>query len=444
MKPTCAVLICCIAIAACARDSSSSANGPRGPWRTERLKISDTTVVRISNILSADAELQLSHDLTIGKAGDAAAALFGAVGYVVPHGPGVLVFDSQAEIVRRFDSTGELIGNLGARGMGPAEYDAVRRIDVLDGDTIAIWSGGTRIKLFAPDGGYAGDMPIPGADGRAFITPLRVARNARIFRRGSVNDPLYPDSLDRFGEPLTIAAAIRYNRDGEALDTAIIPRATRPQSRFRLDLKGGDFRGFAPIPFFPYFVAVFGPSGYWVSGEGDRYAIAMHRPGAPLRIETDAPRIGVKDAERQAMHARFAFEVARYDAVAVPTLSLVANIKPFFSALQFDQDGRLWVKVHSEGARQAPDTVTSAKSINGTPLVRPGEVWREPQVYHVFSADGEFLGRATLPENATFADARGNKLWLILRDADDVQTVARYTVIPASAPLRALFAWEPR
>jgi hypothetical protein len=65
-------------------------------------------------------------------------------------------------------------------------------------------------------------------------------------------------------------------------------------------------------------------------------------------------------------------------------------------------------------------------------------------VYHIFSADGEFLGRARLPENATFADARGNKLWLILRDADDVQTVARFTVTPASAPLRALFAWEQR
>ncbi|MBK9549271.1 MAG: hypothetical protein IPO52_09280 [Gemmatimonadetes bacterium] len=53
---------------------------------------------------------------------------------------------------------------------------------------------------------------------------------------------------------------------------------------------------------------------------------------------------------------------------------------------------------------------------------------RTPSVYEVFEPTGRFLGRVAFPPRARFAEAQGDQVWAIVRDADDVPAVVRFKV----------------
>jgi hypothetical protein len=67
-------------------------------------------------------------------------------------------------------------------------------------------------------------------------------------------------------------------------------------------------------------------------------------------------------------------------------------------------------------------------------LDRDGSMWlRERPVsntasYLVLDANGRLLGRATLPANVEIAAVEGRKVWALVTDEFDVQSVVRYRV----------------
>jgi hypothetical protein len=101
--------------------------------------------------------------------------------------------------------------------------------------------------------------------------------------------------------------------------------------------------------------------------------------------------------------------------------------KPHFGGARFDVEGRLWLPVPASSVRR-PDADFAERKINA-----PGELpnrWYEPLMYDVFDRDYRPLGRVALPMRASLGNgaipARGDVLWAVLHDADDVPSLVRY------------------
>jgi hypothetical protein len=48
----------------------------------------------------------------------------------------------------------------------------------------------------------------------------------------------------------------------------------------------------------------------------------------------------------------------------------------------------------------------------------------------VFQSDGTYLGQLELAPGTELAEAKGDRLWVIQRGADDEQYVVRYRIVP--------------
>lgn len=87
-----------------------------------------------------------------------------------------------------------------------------------------------------------------------------------------------------------------------------------------------------------------------VSSVGDRYALTVHRAGAPLRIERDVAPAPVEPGEK-ADAEEFAIAAMRqmdrswhWSGLPIP------DVKPFFGEIRPAADGRLWVRRALRGA----------------------------------------------------------------------------------------------
>jgi hypothetical protein len=82
-----------------------------------------------------------------------------------------------------------------------------------------------------------------------------------------------------------------------------------------------------------------------------------------------------------------------------------------------DDDGRIWVWLFMPSVR---GTTTDAAGASRA-------AWTEPVSAHdVYAPTGDFLGSVQFPQRATFAAAKGDKLWLVVKDSLDVPRVVRY------------------
>jgi hypothetical protein len=54
--------------------------------------------------------------------------------------------------------------------------------------------------------------------------------------------------------------------------------------------------------------------------------------------------------------------------------------------------------------------------------------FQEPSIYDVFEPDGTLVGRVRLPDDMTLHNMRGDTVWGVTKDADDVPTVRRYRI----------------
>jgi hypothetical protein len=63
--------------------------------------------------------------------------------------------------LRAFDKDGKLLFSSGGRGEGPGEYQEIRTVDVIRGDTLVVWDVGLRrITVLRPDGEVASTISV--------------------------------------------------------------------------------------------------------------------------------------------------------------------------------------------------------------------------------------------------------------------------------------------
>ena len=188
------------------------------------------------------------------------------------------------------------------------------------------------------------------------------------------------------------------------------------------------------VPFSAQVSCARGPHGWFACGHGDRYAITLFRPDAPLRIERDVARVAVQADERASEEESVTAMMRRTDPSWRWSGPAIPAEKPYFRSLELDADGRVWVRRSQPGARIPDEELAErgAPTAGGPPPIPPRR-WREPLAYDVFAPDGRLLGHVPVPRGTTLHHMRGDTIWGVQRDSLDVQYVVRFRVEPSLA-----------
>ena len=124
------------------------------------------------------------------------------------------------------------------------------------------------------------------------------------------------------------------------------------------------------------------------------------------RTKIEVPRVPVQPAERDEVASAIEKRIAQY-ATTDFDRAKIPGTKPGIASVAVDDDGRLWVQ-HAE--RYGDRSVT----------------------FDVHDKSGKHLGRVRIPQRPSAEGlsirARGNDLWIALRDEDDVIGIARYRI----------------
>src|SRR5687767_997276 len=136
-----------------------------GPWKAERSKRGDTTVVRtVSGSVWGD-KVSLIEELRIGsKEGDGADA-FGSIQGLALFPSGVMaIFDGSVPALRLFSPEGKHLRTLGRDGAGPGEYRSQTLGLAVDRDGVLLMYDprNTRLNRWKEDGAVLPSWRAPG------------------------------------------------------------------------------------------------------------------------------------------------------------------------------------------------------------------------------------------------------------------------------------------
>jgi len=114
----------------------------------------------------------------------------------------------------------------------------------------------------------------------------------------------------------------------------------------------------------------------------------------------------------------------------VGTVPAIPDHKPPFRSLRAGTDGRIWVRLWTEG-REVPNEDHDPGDPESAPFT-----WVQPLRYDVFEADGTYLGAVDIPEGFSLSapPVFGHSfVWAVERGDLGVQWVRRYRIaLPGS------------
>lgn len=404
-----------VALAAC----SGEGDGDSIALRVTRDTVGDTIVVRtISGSVWADA--RLVEEVRIGRLDGPEEYTFGSITGLATGPDGTLyVLDEQGPHLRAYSTDGVYLSEIGRPGEGPGELNRPDwGLTVLaDGRILVRDPGNARISVFGSGGEYETEWRIRG--GRSTSTPLHVDRSGNVYV-----------FVFEFVEDGTVFSFVRYGPDGQPGDTLPYPdlgRGPRLTAEFR---NGDNFsRSSTVIPFWPSRRVTLSLDGRFVIGDPARYSIDVPLDSGVLRIWRDAEPIPVSAAEGANLRQRITHDMRRtdpgwdWDGPAIP------DTKPAFRSLMMDEDGRLWVHLHTVAERIPDAEVERPDPASNDP---PPLEWREPIRFDVFDVDGTYLGQLEFPRG--FATnpppvIEGDRVWAVVRDELEVPYVVRFRIV---------------
>ena len=371
----------------------------------QRDTIGDTVVVRtVAGSVWGDS-VRLVEELRIGEREGGDEYGFGRVGELVVGADGTLyVFDHALGLLRAYDPTGRYLRTVGGKGSGPGEYRAI--------DGLAVHRDG-RILLHDPREGRILQYSAAGEPLGAWARPaglftgeaLRTDSAGFVFQKVLTGE-IQPDAPWPMGY-------VRLDGTGRVIDTLPAPTWAEAPARTAV--------------YDPVTLWTMHPHGYYVAAFGARYAVDLRRsPGLVLRIErAGQPVVPVPQAERDELEAIFAAMDRAPGRAPAAERPPVPDHKPAIRALATGDDGRIWV-------RPSLPSVERAEPVDTTlPPDRRPRRFHEPEAWDVFEADGSYLGRVSMPPRATIRAMRGDTVWGVATDDDDVPYIVRWRIVHA-------------
>lgn len=329
-------------------------------------------------------------------AGDGFAQPRGVV--VLPNGD-AWVLDGKDLRIHRVDARGRALPSVGRSGAGPGELRAVNGLVVHpDGDVWVNDHGNRRVNVYRADGSFARQFPTAN-NGYGWSWDVWVDSTSRRVHEQRIG-PARPGEDGPVWQGLDGA--------GGTSGTVRIPSCSGPSSAptgYKAETKGGG-QLFGSYPFtIGGGVVADGRGGIWCAGPLAARVVRLRadRGDTIARTGLELPAPAVTAAERADAIARATAQVSRY-AVTDFDPGRIPSRKPPIEALAVDGDGRLWVKLP----------------------VGP----RANAVFDVHDRTGRHVGRVTLPGRTDpyswYFAARGDDLWVVLLDEDDVPSLARF------------------
>ena len=387
---------------------------PAGP-SVEVETIGDTTIVRTLSGSVWGVEATLVPEVSIGELEGPDEYLFGQIwSLAVDDDRNVYVFDEQAQHVRVFDANGTYMRTVGGRGEGPGEFSRAEAIAVFPDGRLAVRDpGNMRVQVFDSDTGETDEWEY---------------NSGNAYRAGS---PLYTDVRGRTFLLTTDQSrdniVILLGSEGVHLDT--LPEPSMDYERFTVRAEHvteeSSSSVTALVPFTHAFFWAVHPSGHFLTGLSSDYSIDLGRDEGVLRIKRDYDPVPVSDGERDHERAslvrmiRFSVPDWTWDGSPIP------DHKPVFQELLAGRDGRIWVRLSTEGQR-----VENENHDPENPFSDP-VIWRTPIRYDVFESDGTYLGVVVPPDDYSASPdpvIDGDRVWAVTRDELGVERVVRYRI----------------
>jgi hypothetical protein len=322
----------------------------------------------------------------------------------------IVVADGSARELRFFDSAGHHVRSVGRRGNGPGEFEELRLISKLAGDTIVAGNHLGRLSYFTAAGTFVRtSAPLPASAGstRPGITLNHAVLDNQSTVNGPLNNPPPRTAGQRWVDSTPLVIVGRTGTMTAALGTHpywlwATHRDRSYPVRFSDPLlvatNGRDiFIGYGA----DYMIRVYSPGG--------RLERIIRRRWTPLRVTSaEIDRYAAAWGQRWIRSTGAEYERELREFRQVP----FAEIVPAFSPLVADRSGRLWV-------REARIADASAQGGLGMlPLV--------PSVWNVFDSGGQWLGNVTTPARFLIHEIGADYVLGVARDADGVQTAVMY------------------
>lgn len=375
----------------------------------------------------------LREELSIGVVEGKPEFMFGEIiDFAVSRDGAILIVDRKGLIIRHYDATGRFLGMIGRRGEGPGEHRAPPGVAFAPDGSILVWDTGTwRVNVFSPTGQYRRLWEIP----RSTTQSASSARGLVVDTAGNV--AVRMAKVD-FATSTITRYWVRLRPNGTVLDSLFEPTVEGKTVSLRAERPGGATSS-SDLPFSPRPQIAFSPLGHFVTGFPDRLAVELHRPGQPITSirRPGARPLSVTAFERDSARDRVTDVMRRADPTWRWGNDEIPRTKPFYDRIFIGADGRIWLPLIKETLpRMGAISGTSGSGGPGRvapPQRRPdGPPLSEAKVealYDVYEPTGVYLGQVKIPPRHVVGVTRGDYLWAVAFDDDDVPMVKRYRIV---------------
>jgi len=391
----------------------SARAGASSAWTVTRDTL-PSGVVRVTNTPPAGSpapDRVIDENLRIGTREGEGPDQFGAImGLAILRDGRIAVLDGQAKQVRLFDPTGAYLRSFGGEGQGPGELEVGWGL-MRDGRD-RLWVPdyrNARMSVFDPDSGFLKSFPMK-------ISSYGYFWSGAMLADGRIVEPSFRrvrDMLHVFSPDMTLVDSIQFPK--------------RPPMPANLEDAPSMFVWRAPdgsrgmnlaVPFYPYRVRAFGPSGdVWSSPPAGDPSYRITRRSldgdTAVVLETKRPPVPVSEASRDSAMRSVRAPLEAEGIHASLDESKIPKVRPAVSGMFVSEGGQLWVRTPASGA-----------------TVR----------FDVYARDGSHLSAvetslAIAPQPLPIV--RGDTLWAVVKDALGVQYVVRGEIREAGEMPRA-------
>ena len=332
---------------------------------------------------------------------------------VSPNGD-VMVWDRKSFVFRLFNDNGKFIRKVGRKGAGPGEYNHVNGSSFGPDGRFYVWDGANaRLNVYKSDGDFEKQVMHP-VRGLQTNDALSIDNQGRAWFRIFM--------LDKASGVHKGAWVRMRTADGSTIDTVMAPELTGGDPKLIARGNGGTANYDMPYGRYPSFALT--SAGEIMIAQAGKYEIDVPYRGKTVKITRAFSPVPVLPDERERSKEQYEKNL-RQTQPDWQWPASIATTKPPIGSITSALDGRVWVKLYTETERYKPDE--SVKLPPGSPTVffRDGT-----NKWDIFEPDGRYIGTISTPRTTSIMAMRGDFVWGVALDDDDVPTLVKMKVVP--------------